>query len=143
MHHQHRLDIGVPGQPVLHPGQINIRLGAKIQHLDLQPQRRGHHPPGYPETAGGQNQQLVTARTGIGQGRLPCCMAVADVNRGVMGGAGHRFQVGIQAVRQVMQLPGIDVGCGPMHRGQHPVWHDRRAGDGKVMTTVRQHESDL
>jgi hypothetical protein len=87
------------------------------------------------EGSGGQNKGLVTPAEQIGVRGLPHAMAIGDIGGDMVAGAGEAAQIGDHPRHQIHQWPLIDIGRGPVHRGQNPVGHDGGAGNGEIGTT--------
>ena len=138
LHRQHGLDamVGIGPERLGHPIEINLGAEAEIDHLGLDPEAAGHLAPALAEAPGAQDQDPVTARQRVGQRRFPGPVAIGDVDRHVVPGAGHFLEVLDNGRRHVHQRPGIDIWRRPVHRLQDTIGHDRRAGNGKVMATV-------
>ena len=81
---------------------------------------------------------MIPAREDIGVRRLPPAMAVGDVDCHMRVGQRHAPEVGDHGAGQVVQRALIDIRSGAVHGPQHPVGHDRGAGNGKVGPTVGQ-----
>ena len=146
MGQRHRLDtaVGIGAQRGLDPGRIGRALAAEVEPPDLHPHRLGRQRPAKAEAAGQDRQRMIPAREDIGVRRLPPAMAVGDVDRHMRVGQRHAPEVGDHGAGQVVQSALIDIRRGPVHGPQHPVGHDRGAGNGKVGPTVGQgHGRDL
>ncbi len=108
LHDQHRLDPvrGVGCEDFGDAGGVDVALLAEIDDLAGHAHLFGHFGPADGEPPGRQHQRRVAARMGVGQRGLPRAMAVGDVHRDVVFGAGHGLQVGHKAVDHVGQRAG-------------------------------------
>ena len=142
MHRQHRADaaLRVGSQPLLDPPQIPGPVRPEVDDLDLRPQPARHLAPAMPEPPRRRDKHKVAPRQHIRQRRLPGRMAIADIDHRLMRRPRHRAQVGDQPRRHLDQFALIDVGRCPVHRRQHRIRHDRGSGNGKIGTTLGQHE---
>ena len=138
LRHQHRFDrmVAVGAQGLLDQVQIKRRRLAEIQQLHLDTHAARRIGPAKAELPRCQHQSTVAARKQVGIRRLPCRMSIPDKGGDVLCGARHAAQIGPQRFDQFVQPALIDVGRGTVHRGQHPVGHHRRAGNGKIRSAM-------
>ena len=118
------------------PVGVDRGAEAEVDHLDLDPHLPRRRRPAEPEAPGGEHQRPVAGREHVGDRRLPAGVAVADVDRHRPVGARDPLQVGDHRPGHLDQLALVDVRRRPVHRVQHPVRDDRRAGDGEEVAAA-------
>ena len=89
--------------------QIDRICIAEIDSLDCDAHSRRHLAPADTKPPRRKHKNRVAARHHIRQGRLPCRVAIADINCDVTLSAGDRLEVGNERVCQIMQFPLVNI----------------------------------
>ncbi len=116
--------------------KVNCGALAEIENFNLDPLTARHIGPAMAETARGRHQNPLAGGDRVGQRRLPCAVAVADIDGHPACRTGHGAQVGHKARRHLDQCALVDIRRRAVHGAQHLFGHDRWAGDGKIGAAV-------
>ena len=122
----------IPSQRCANPLRVQRRMQAEINHVHLDPKRLRHLAPANTKAPCCNAEHPLAGRNNIAQSRLPGAMTIGDIHRDLTLGACHPAQIRNQPMGQLNQSPLINIGGGPMHRLQNPIWHNGRAGERQI-----------
>ena len=107
------------------------------------PQPLRHIGPTMAKAPRCRHQHRFARRHGIGQRRLPCRVAIADIDGHMALGAGDCAQIRDQARGQFHDLALVNIGRRAVHRGQNRIGHDRWAGNGQIGAALGKGHSSV
>ena len=92
---KHRFDLPVTiiFESLRNLGRLCHALHSKIEQLYANSHTARHLGPTMPETSRCCHQDFIPRLGNIGQCGLPCAMSIGNINRHMLGAAGHPFQI--------------------------------------------------